>query len=195
MKTPWGNPNTWCVTSHYSVRGLDLFSMSFNHSGTPQSLQADYAIVSHFTASARETEDQQPIGLVLGSPRGIPIRGTVLAGVTVISERTPLLKPPSPVPRLHESLDDNICYATLADQTPTCKIFHEEFSILTLSALPVFGCVLFLNIPVIFTPISSQYPTFRILFYSCFSHLHRSHFYTGSGGLHFRFNDGFRHRI
>ena len=172
--------------------------MSFNHSGTPQSLQADYAISSHFSTSAVEAHDQQPLGTVLDSPRGIPIRGTGSAGFTVVSERTPLLKPSSPVPRLHELPDDNVCDAALADQIPTSKMFREELGILALSSFPIFGCVLFLTNPVILTlisPLLSKYSTFRILFHSGHRHLHRSHFYTGSGGLYFRFNDGFRHRI
>ena len=116
--------------------------MSFHQSGTPQSLQADYWIASHFSAFAVEAQDQRPIGAVLDTPWDT-IRGTRPAGVMVVSEHTPLLKHSFPVPRLHESPNDNVCDAAL-DQIPTSTMFCEELGTLALSAVPVFGCVIFL---------------------------------------------------
>ncbi|KAF8546284.1 MATE efflux family protein [Imleria badia] len=118
--------------------------MSFSHSGTPQSLREDYAILSHYGASSVDVEDQQHTEILSDSPHGIPIRrrGSV-AITTFVSERTPLLQSPPPIPRLHEPADDDICDIASAEQISTAKMFREELHILTKYALPVFGTHLF----------------------------------------------------
>jgi MATE family multidrug resistance protein len=121
--------------------------MSFSHSGTPQSLHEDYAILSHYGASSVAAQDQQHTETLSDSPRGIPIRRKSFAGTTTVffpvSERTPLLQSPPPIPRLHEPADDDVHATASAEQTPTTiKMFREELRILTMYSLPVFGYVL-----------------------------------------------------
>ncbi|KAG8213055.1 MATE efflux family protein [Butyriboletus roseoflavus] len=121
--------------------------MSFSHSGTPQSLSEDYAILSHYGASSVDVQDQQHTESLSDSPRGIPIRGRgstdVTAGVYPVSERTPLLHPPPPIPRLHEPTDEDVHDTTSVEQAPTSKMFREELRTLALYSLPVFGTHLF----------------------------------------------------
>lgn len=118
--------------------------MSFSHSGTPQSLREDYAILSHYGASSVDVHDTE---IFSDSPRGIPIHGRDSAGninttgVHFISERTPLLQPAPPIPRLHEPADDDVSDIASAEQAPTSKMFREELHILTVYSLPVFGYV------------------------------------------------------
>lgn len=121
--------------------------MSFSHSGTPQSLREDYAILSHYGASSVDVQDQHHTGSFSDSPRGIPIRGrgpagTSTAGVFPVSERTPLLQSPPPIPRLHEPADDDVHIIASAEQVPTSKMFREELRVLAQYSLPVFGYVL-----------------------------------------------------
>lgn len=173
--------------------------MSFSHSGTPQSLHEDYAILSHYGASST-AQDQQHTETLSDSPRGIPIRRKSFAGTTTaffsVSERTPLLQPPPPIPRLHEPADDDVHDTASAEQTPTTKMFREELRILTMYSLPVFGYVLSLTFRHSYLSfIFSKYSPFRILFHHGFRHIHRSSLYTSSGSRHFGFYDGIRHRI
>lgn len=126
--------------------------MSFSHSGTPQSLHEDYAILSHYYASSLDdAKDTQHTESLSDSPRGVPIRGRGPAGiitvVSPVSETTPLLQPLPPIPRLHESIDDDVCDSTSAERMPTPKMFREELRILTMYSLPVFGYVLSLIFP------------------------------------------------
>ena len=102
--------------------------MSLSHSGTP----CEHDVIRYNTASAAD---------VLGSPHGIAIHRRGSAGaIAFVSERTPLLRPPPPIPRLHELADDDDIAS--AEQTPTAKIFWEELRILTLYSLPAVGYVL-----------------------------------------------------
>lgn len=116
--------------------------MSFSHSGTPQSLREDYAMLSHFGASS---VDQQRTDLPSDSPHGIPIcrRGSAVTTTVVspVSEHTPLLQPPPPIPRLHEPADDNVPNFASAERISTAKMFREELRTLTKYSLPVFGYV------------------------------------------------------
>ncbi|KAH0833269.1 MATE efflux family protein [Lanmaoa asiatica] len=98
--------------------------MSLSHSGTPQSLHEDYAILSHYGASSVDMEDQQHTESLPDSPRGIPIRG-----------RGPAW--------LREPADDNVHHTASAEQIPTSKMFREELRILAVYSLPVFGTHLF----------------------------------------------------
>ena len=117
--------------------------MSFSHSGTPQSLREDYAILSHYGASSVDVQDQQHADVLSDSPRGIPIHRRGSTGIpTAVSERTPLLQPPPPIPRLHEPADGVICDVVSAERIPTSKMLREELRILVAYSLPVFGCVL-----------------------------------------------------
>jgi hypothetical protein len=89
-----------------------------------------------------EKQDQQHIEILSDSPHGIPIPGRASADTSgVVSERTPLLQPPPPIPRLHEPVDDDISDIASAEQTSTSKMFREELHILTMYSLPVFGFV------------------------------------------------------
>lgn len=119
--------------------------MSYGHPGTPQSLHEDYAILSHYGASSIDVQDQQHTESLVDSPRGIPILGRGSPGTTTgaapLSERTPLLQPQPPIPRLHEPADDNEYYTTSVEYIPTSKMFREELRILTKYSLPVFGYV------------------------------------------------------
>ncbi|KAF8135004.1 MATE efflux family protein [Boletus edulis] len=121
--------------------------MSFSHFGTPQSLREDYAILSHYGASSVEVQDQQQIEILPDPPRGIPIHGRgaacTAAGIPPVSERTPLLLPPPPIPWPREPTDVDVLDAVFAEQTPTSNIFCEELRILTTYSLPIFGTQLF----------------------------------------------------
>ena len=124
--------------------------MSFSHSGTPQSLHEDYAILSHYGASSAAAQDEQHTETLSDLPRGIPIRRSFIGTTTVflpVSERTPLLQPPPPIPRLHEPADGDVLNTAPAEQTPTSKMFREELRILTVYSLPVVGYVLPLTFP------------------------------------------------
>ena len=174
--------------------------MSFSHSGTPQSLQEDYAILSRYGASSVAVQDRQDAETLSDSPRGIPIRRRSFSGTTTVffpvSERTLLLQPTPPVPRLHEPTDGDILDAAPAEQIPTSKMFREELRTLTMYALPVFGYVLPLGFPPsILILYSSKYSPFRIFFHPGFRHIHRPSLYTRSGSRHFGFYDRIRHRI
>ncbi|KAG9315273.1 MATE efflux family protein [Chiua virens] len=124
--------------------------MSFSPAGTPQSLREDYAILSHYGASAIDVQDHpQRSEHLPDSPtrRGIPIRSngtpaTIIA-VFPVSERTPLLQPPPPIPRLHEPADEHGRDVVSPEHIPTSKMFREELRILTMYSLPVFGTHLF----------------------------------------------------
>ena len=134
--------------------------MSFSYSGTPQSLHEDYAILSRYGASSVAVQDQQDTETLSDSPRGIPIRRRSFSGTTTgffpVSERTPLLQPPPPIPRLHEPTDGDVLDAAPAERIPTSKMFREELRTLTMYSLPVFGYVLPLNFPpsilILFSP-------------------------------------------
>lgn len=175
--------------------------MSFSHSGTPQSPREDYAILSHYCASSVDVQDQHHTESLSDSPRGIPIRGKgsadATAGDFLVSERTPLLQPPPPIPRLHEPADEDVHDTASVEQVPTSKMFREELRILTLYSLPVFGCVL----PFVFPPstylyfIFSKYSPFRTLFHNRFRRIYRSYFYACPGSRHIRLYDGFCYRI
>ena len=141
--------------------------MSFSHSGLPQSLREDYDILSHYGASSIDVQAQPHTESISDSPRGIPIRGRgpagIITGTSPVSESTSLLRPPPPIPRLHEPADDDVYDTTLAEQISTSKMFREELRILTMYALPVFGYVLSLT----FLPSS----TYSLCFYSPSTHL------------------------
>ncbi|KIJ61489.1 hypothetical protein HYDPIDRAFT_169720 [Hydnomerulius pinastri MD-312] len=111
--------------------------MSLNHS-TPQSIPHDYAILSHYGATNEPEETTDQIEDSSSHPRGVPIRTMTSDAI----ERTPLLQPDPPIPRIHEPTDD-IHQLTDPEHIPTAQMFREELAILTRYSLPVFGTHLF----------------------------------------------------
>ncbi|KAF9239246.1 MATE efflux family protein [Melanogaster broomeanus] len=104
--------------------------MSFNHS-TPQSLPQDYAILSHYNTSAlSEQEDHNTDNfMAMDTPYAHP-----RASPSV--ERA---QPPTPpIPRIHESAEENDHLAA-PERITTSQMFREELGILTRYSLPVFG--------------------------------------------------------
>lgn len=174
--------------------------MSLGHSSTPQSFHEDYAILSHYAASSVDVQDQHTESLS-DSPRGIPIRGKRSPGTTTgalpVSERTPLLQSSPPIPRLHESEDDDVLDTASTEQAPTPKMFREELRILVLYSLPVFGYVLPLTFPSssYLYLIVSKYSPFRILFYHRLRRIYRPYLYNGPGSRHIRLYDSFCHWV
>ena len=150
-------------------------------------------------ASTVDEQDRQHTEPPSHAPNGISshARGpsNTTAEVFPASERTPLLQPPPPIPRLRDPPGDDV---VSAEPIPTSKMFCQEFATLTWYALPVFGYVLSPHFPHLYTELDSllkKHSNFRILFHGYFRRMHRPHLYNGTGSRYFGFNDGFRHRI
>ncbi|KAF8553983.1 MATE efflux family protein [Imleria badia] len=90
-----------------------------------------------------DVQDQQNTKILSDSPHDILIRrrgsAATTTGVFPISERTPLLQPPPPIPRLHEPGDNDVRDIASAEQIPTAKMFREELCILAKYSLPILG--------------------------------------------------------
>jgi hypothetical protein len=119
--------------------------MSLSHPRAPREQN-----VIHYGASADDLHDQQHTETLSDSPRGVPISGRGAVGTTMlVSERTPLLQSPPPIPRMYELVDasDDVCDIASAEQTPAANMFWEELRILTKYSLPAFGYVLSCTFP------------------------------------------------
>ncbi|KAN0092817.1 MatE domain containing protein [Tylopilus felleus] len=91
-----------------------------------------------------DEQDRQHTEPPSHAPNGISshARGpsNTTAEVFPASERTPLLQPPPPIPRLRDPPGDDV---VSAEPIPTSKMFCQEFATLTWYALPVFGTQIF----------------------------------------------------